>query len=686
MKENPMLPLIRPMLLAALLCAFVACTSPKPEKPITTVSTDIQAEIEAGSGEDFDLSDKTTDLAPTTNSGGNFTLRLSFTRKPTLDNNVPYRAHAKLTWSGSSPLKGNLKLVVRRKQNTIPVNTSNTALTLVKNKSQTVDSGLVKVSPSTLLCVDAIFTRTAQISTKTIGHTVSYCLSPSGDDKVAPKVTLSAGQKSLTAQAIRTIQVMAPGKLNFTAIATDNVSIRKVQLLERGMVKAQSSSSPLNASIDYVATDVGTYWYLAKAYDAAGNVGSSELVKVEVTAQVTDATPPMVTLTAQVVNPSGTPGLQTTVATDTLTLSVVAPGSVNFTATATDDSGIKNIQLLEGGILKAETNSSPLSKKIDYTMTAVGTHTYFAKAFDAAGNVGSSGTVVVKVSQAFNTQTPIAYISYDPYETNNVPNVSIIPAGSTNPTKNVVALGFPENFLFSAPSWDPSCHKFAIVTYEPLDSLYALEIRNADGSGRTGIIGQSHDTNIEHYDITPQNVRWSPDGLKLGFSSQGHFYTIHPDRTGLEQSNIDLNSFDWSPDSQKIVYSDGTGVFTIDLNGGSPTKIASSGNYPRWSRLNQIIYVATATDKSSTIHVMNIGGSNNHVISQGTEGDFDYGPSWSPDGTKIAFSHISYPTLGDLNYYIRKVWMMDADGTNRIQLSPTNATNEFGPDWCLGPV
>ena len=51
-------------------------------------------------------------------------------------------------------------------------------------------------------------------------------------------------------------------------------------------------------------------------------------------------------------------------------------------------------------------------------------------------------------------------------------------------------------------------------------------------------------------------------------------------------------------------------------------------------------------------------------------------PTWSPDGKKIAFVHVEFPTLN------REVYIMDSDGSN-----PTNLTNDpafdFDPDWSL---
>jgi hypothetical protein len=409
MKENLMRPLIRPLLLAALISLFVACTTPGQPTPdlnadLNTDDTSIITDVEVDAGEDFDVSkeavDETVDLATTTAQRGNFSLKLSFSKGVTLNNNVPYRAHAILNWTGSSPLNGNLKLVVRRKQNTIAVNTTNKSLTLLRNKAQKISSGVVKVSPDTLLCVDAVFTQAAQVSTKTLGRTITYCQSAPSVDKTAPNVTLNASlpstRTSLNAQAVSNIEITAPGKVNFAASATDNVGVRKIQLLEGDIVKAESNSNPLSASlnlnlsIDYGLADVGTHTYVAKAYDAAGNVGSSELVQVKVLSPVVlDTTAPVLTLETR--------GLQLT------SLILNLPELVSFKAFATDDIGVTKIVFTSevgGGspVLEAAvTGPGPLESGRPFSVADVNKEfTFRATAFDAAGN-SSTKDVVVKV-------------------------------------------------------------------------------------------------------------------------------------------------------------------------------------------------------------------------------------------------------------------------------------------------
>jgi Tol biopolymer transport system component len=54
-------------------------------------------------------------------------------------------------------------------------------------------------------------------------------------------------------------------------------------------------------------------------------------------------------------------------------------------------------------------------------------------------------------------------------------------------------------------------------------------------------------------------------------------------------------------------------------------------------------------------------------------------PSWSPDGSKIAFVYVKDEGDGYSNYHI---YVMNADGSNWVQLTDTNITwNNLKPDW-----
>jgi hypothetical protein len=97
------------------------------------------------------------------------------------------------------------------------------------------------------------------------------------------------------------------------------------------------------------------------------------------------------------------------------TTSVTAPangatvsGTVTVNATASDNIGVTQMQLLiDGAVVASNTNLTSLSFSWNSTAVANGSHTIVSKAFDAAGNVGTSATVTVTVSNGTGTVTEL---------------------------------------------------------------------------------------------------------------------------------------------------------------------------------------------------------------------------------------------------------------------------------------
>jgi hypothetical protein len=129
----------------------------------------------------------------------------------------------------------------------------------------------------------------------------------------------------------------------------------------------------------------GSYFYVVKAEDAAGNLGpASNEASATITA---DTTAPTVSVTA----PAG---------------AATVSGSVAVAASAADAVGVAGVQFkLDGANLGAEDTTSPYSVSWDTTAAANGAHTLTALARDGAGNAAPSAAVAGTVS---NTAPPPA--------------------------------------------------------------------------------------------------------------------------------------------------------------------------------------------------------------------------------------------------------------------------------------
>jgi subtilisin family serine protease len=191
-----------------------------------------------------------------------------------------------------------------------------------------------------------------------------------------------------------TAQITAPvggstvaGTIPVNVSASDNVGVTKVELYLDGALAASSTSAPASFSWNTTASTNGAHALKAKAYDAAGNVGSSLTINVTVQNPVPDTTPP----SAQIVSPL-----------NGATISGV--NSVNISAS--DNVGVVKVEwYLDGTLGASSTNSSP-AFSWDTTTCTNGTHTSLAKAYDAAGNTGTSASVTVTVQNPVRDTTP----------------------------------------------------------------------------------------------------------------------------------------------------------------------------------------------------------------------------------------------------------------------------------------
>jgi hypothetical protein len=92
------------------------------------------------------------------------------------------------------------------------------------------------------------------------------------------------------------------------------------------------------------------------------------------------------------------------------TVSITAPaagatvsGTVAVNATASDNVGVSKVEFYADGALRSTATTSPYSWSWDTTAFANGSHSLVAKAYDAAGNIGTSSTVSVTVSNTITT-------------------------------------------------------------------------------------------------------------------------------------------------------------------------------------------------------------------------------------------------------------------------------------------
>jgi len=178
------------------------------------------------------------------------------------------------------------------------------------------------------------------------------------------------------------------GTVKVSVSATDNVGVKRVDLLVNNVVIATSNVGPYVFSWNTTTVPNGSVTLTAKAYDAAGYYAyRSILVNVSNTTSSTslpsaaaDTTAPVVTITSPV---SG---------------SRLSTSRLTVNASASDNAGASGItmRLYLDGALKATVSGGSLSQTLNLRKSATGTHTILVTATDASGNKGSSQVQVTQ--------------------------------------------------------------------------------------------------------------------------------------------------------------------------------------------------------------------------------------------------------------------------------------------------
>lgn len=219
----------------------------------------------------------------------------------------------------------------------------------------------------------ALLAETAQVSiTPKDGPHFYYAKVTQDDGKIiwsAPIWVNQSGTGSGDTQAplVSANVIGTSATIELKATASDNVGVSKVEFYIDNALSGSSTSAPYTLAVDSTKLTNGSHTFIAKAYDAAGNVGSSSSVAFTVSNVVTDTTPPTVTVTE-----SGSSGI------------------IKFNANAKDNVAVVRVDYLVDGVLKGSSNIAPYAVSYDSTTLANGNHTLQAKAYDAAGNVGIS--------------------------------------------------------------------------------------------------------------------------------------------------------------------------------------------------------------------------------------------------------------------------------------------------------
>jgi len=197
-------------------------------------------------------------------------------------------------------------------------------------------------------------------------------------DTTAPATSVTSPSNGATVSGTTTV----------SASASDNVGVTSVEFYVDGALASTDTSSPYSFAWNTTAVSNAAHTLSSKAYDAAGNSGTSSVVTVTVdNSAPSDTTAPTTAITS--------PASGATVS-----------GTTTVSASASDNVGVTSVEFYVDGALAATDTSSPFSFSWNTTAVANGSHALSSKAYDAAGNAGTSSSVTVNVNNTVADTTP----------------------------------------------------------------------------------------------------------------------------------------------------------------------------------------------------------------------------------------------------------------------------------------
>ena len=138
----------------------------------------------------------------------------------------------------------------------------------------------------------------------------------------------------------------------------------------------------------------------------------------------------------------------------------------------------------------------------------------------------------------------------------------------------------------------------------------------------------------------------------------------------------------WSPDGSQITFTKNVDIWVMDANGDNPINLTSNGVLEwdsEWSPDGTLIaFEGTEDFVDVEVYVMNADGTG-PITNLTPEPGWDAWPAWSPDG-RIVYTSGESPWAGIDPRVEFDIWIMDADGTNKQNLTQVDGDDSW-PSW-----
>jgi TolB protein len=237
-----------------------------------------------------------------------------------------------------------------------------------------------------------------------------------------------------------------------------------------------------------------------------------------------------------------------------------------------------------------------------------------------------------------------------------------------------------------SPAWSPDGRRVAYTAYH--GDTAEIDVVNADGSGAHRLIGRTGEKDTQ--------PAWSPDGKRLAFVQDkgGSLFLGVVNATGtgahiLTDAGSPYGSPTWSPDGSEIVFSDsGTALIAVAPDGTNPHPLVKHDctspactwfGDAAFSPDGSLIAVSCSycdANTQSGIWVLRPDGTGLSRVAAIS----GMHPTWSPDGTTIAFSGPCGPPPAQSTNPDYQLCIVGADGSN-LHAVTTWPYGAGAPSW-----
>ncbi len=385
------------------------------------------------------------------------------------------------------------------------------------------------------------------------------------------------------------------------------------------------------------------------------------------------------------------------------TVSLTAPAAgvtfmegqpIDLEATAADDIEVVGVQFKANGTIAGPLQTSaPYRLKI-FVPFNISSLTLTATAFDLGANATESqpvtvnvipdpGTIVigrvvdrfnqpmanatVKVFQTYNTVTGAdgRFSFYAPSVLGNTIQVMVAAerdgqpfAGLSASTPLVVSGITDVGDILAKPTG-----QIAFVRRPP--NQFEAEIYLMDAKGE-------NETRLTFNAARVYEPRFSPDGLKIAFNRDDYcgnnVWVMNAD--GTNQNSISPGEgYVWSRDSRKLAYNFNNSIYISNSDGSGKRLLTTLGFFgyygPTWSPDGtKLAFIASEGTNKYDVYTINADGTNRQKLTNTLTTKYEV--SWSPDGAWIAYTQHDGTRL-------EKVFAMHPDGSGLRQLSTQDA-------------